>query len=209
MNVECSICCEILDNGQSQVLLATCDHVFHIVCIIRWLEKLPEQRNTCPHCLGSMSVSNLRIIRSNPSPMIVVSTNTKSKSKSKRLALVKCGIEFNNQSIIIANLERELADLLDEKECLEKEKKRLEEDKQRLIEENKRLDEEHQRLEEEKKRLDEEHQRLDEEMRRLEERVRFLEEQQRIEIVVVVALLMILFIGFYYCLKYKFYYSLM
>lgn len=201
MAVECSICCDILDNSGNQVLLATCDHVFHIVCMIRWLEKLPAQRNTCPHCLGSMSVSNLRIIRFNSSRSLVTSTNTKSK-KSNRMAIVKCGMEFNNYSIIVGNLERELAELQEQKECLEEEEKRLEEEKQCLIEDKKRLDEE-------KKRLEDEHKRLDGEMQRLEGTVRFLDEQQRIEMVVVVALLMILFIGFYYCLKYKCFYSLM
>lgn len=207
---ECSICNEILDNSHSQVRLITCDHVFHIVCLIRWFEKLPEQRNTCPHCLSSMSVNNLRIIQFNSNRSLDINTNT--KTKVKRLELTKCGFEFNSiQSIVIANLEHGMAELQAESQRLDEDKVRLEKEKQHLIEEEKRLDEEKKRLDEEKKRLDEEKKRLEEEsvrleaeMRRLEDRLRLLEEQLYNEMVVIFMLFLILFIGFGYCLKYEF-----
>lgn len=210
---KCSICDEILDSSHNQVQLVTCNHVFHIVCMIRWFEKLPAHRNTCPHCLDSMSINDMRIIQSDSSRNLDISTNTKSKSKQRNL--MKCGLE-SHQSIIVANLEHELAELqaekqrlVEERDRLKAESKRLEEENKRLEEENKRLEEENERLEEESERLQEERERLQEEMRGLEERIRFLEEQQRIEQNAVIALLLVAFIGLCCCLKYKFRFVLM
>lgn len=201
MSNNCSICDEILDNSHNQVVLGTCDHVFHTVCMVRWLEKFPEQRSACPQCLGAMNISQLRLIQLNSNRNLGSKTQPNGE-KSKRLALGKCGIEFNNYPLIIANLELEYAELQKEKQRLDDEKRRLDEEIWRLKEESRRIKEEKERLEQEKRRLDEEKQRLERQIRRLQERARF-------ENVLAIALLMALFIGLYLCFKFTFRCTLM
>lgn len=198
MNGECSICDVALENGDNQVLLTTCNHVFHIVCMVRWFQTAPAYRDTCPQCRGSMNICNFRIIQSNMN--CDLANHAQSTGSSNRLVFGKCSTEWITSSSIIENFQAELAEL-------ENEGQRLEEEKRHLEEKMRRFEEEKRHLEEEKRRLDEEKRRLEEELCRLEEIA--LQEQHRIETVVVFALLMIILFALCFRLKCTFSCTLM
>lgn len=49
---DCAICLEDFKEGEECLVLPICDHLFHLICIHRWLENKP----TCPicrHCIPS------------------------------------------------------------------------------------------------------------------------------------------------------------
>lgn len=107
---DCSICSEKFSNNQSLVSLTTCDHIFHFLCMVRWLKKFEDVNTTCPQCLGSMKVCDLRTIRMN----IRHNLDATTERMFKKMTIAKCGTEFLNKSIIIANLEREHDELLEQ-----------------------------------------------------------------------------------------------
>lgn len=108
---ECSICCEKFGNDSSLVSLATCKHKFHFLCVFRWLKKHEDESRTCPQCFGSMNVSDLRTIHFDFHRILDADAMT--KRIFKQMAVVNCGIEFQNKSFIIANLEHERDILLE------------------------------------------------------------------------------------------------
>lgn len=71
----------------------------------RWLKKFMDPNTKCPQCFGAMKVSDLRASRFNV--CCSLSGNTNASRSFKQMAMVRCGSEFYNKSIIIGNLERE------------------------------------------------------------------------------------------------------
>eukprot|EP00483_Globobulimina_turgida_P002257 UN02259 len=45
-NKKCSICCNGFKLGGDATMLDPCKHIFHDLCILKWL----KQNNTCPLC---------------------------------------------------------------------------------------------------------------------------------------------------------------
>lgn len=52
--------CEVCQQGGEIILCDTCPRAYHMVCLDPDMEKAPEGKWSCPHCVSTESLKHLR-----------------------------------------------------------------------------------------------------------------------------------------------------
>ncbi|XP_031629383.1 E3 ubiquitin-protein ligase TRAIP-like [Contarinia nasturtii] len=111
MAIECSICYEIFDKDNSEVVVTKCGHMFHTDCLNDWL----KSSNTCPHC-------RVTIRRKNELRKIFV-INSRSSMFDTTNNEIRQQLERENNELL-----RQLVKEKEERNSLISENKRLQEE---------------------------------------------------------------------------------
>jgi len=95
----CSICLEQFVNEKSEISITPCEHIFHMVCIIKWIE-LNGSNPYCPNCKYNF-IKKKEKKKPPENPLMLMRNNAYVYNSNRRLADNNNEHEHNNSRTTI------------------------------------------------------------------------------------------------------------